>query len=176
MRTKFGDHNSYQSPDSINQLVWEDKNTNMSHVEYFKGLINLRKNHAAFRMPTADLIREHLSFIDSPANTVAYSITNAPEETWENITVLINGNEEATTFELPSRGWVIVVNGDEAGETSLGRVSGSTITVDAKSLVVLVDSQSYGANQVLVWFGVTLIALAGVLGYIFKGKIFTKKA
>jgi pullulanase len=176
MRTKFGDHNSYQSPDSINQLVWADKNTNMSHVDYFKGLISLRKNHAAFRLPTADLIREHLNFIDSPANTVAYSITNAPEETWENITVLINGNEEATTFELPSRGWVVVVNGEQAGETSLARVSGDSITVDAKTLVVLVDSQSFGSNQILVWFGLTLVALAGVLGYIFKDKIFTKKA
>ena len=176
MRTKFGDHNSYQSPDSINQLVWEDKNTNMSHVEYVKGLINLRKNHAAFRMPTADLIREHLNFFESPANTIAYSITNAPDETWENITVLINGNEEATSFELPTRGWVIVVNGDAAGETSLGRVSGNTITVDAKSLVVLVDSQSYGTDQMLVWFGIILVALAGVLGYNFKDKIFSKKA
>jgi pullulanase len=176
MRTKFGDHNSYQSPDSINQLVWADKDTQMSHVDYFKGLINLRKNHAAFRMPSADLIREHLTFLDSPSNTVAYTITDAPEETWKNIAVLINGNEEATTFTLPAKGWVVVVNGEKAGESSLARVSGDSITVEGKTLVVLVDSASYGSNQLVLWGGVTLLALAGVLAYIFKDKWLVKKA
>jgi pullulanase len=176
MRTKFGDHNSYQSPDSINQLVWADKDTQMSHVDYFKGLINLRKNHSAFRMPSADLIREHLTFLDSPSNTVAYTINDAPEETWKNIAVLINGNEEATTFTLPAKGWVVVVNGEKAGESSLARVSGDSITVEGKTLVVLVDSASYGSNQLVLWGGVTLLALAGVLAYIFKDKWLVKKA
>jgi pullulanase len=176
MRTKFGDHNSYQSPDSVNQLVWADKDTNMSHVDYFKGLINLRKNHAAFRMPSADLIREHLTFLDSPSNTVAYTITDAPEEAWKNIAVLINGNEEATTFTLPAKGWVVVVNGEKAGESSLARVNGDSITVEGKTLVVLVDSASYGSNQLVLWGGVTLLVLAGVLAYIFKDKWMVKKA
>jgi pullulanase len=176
MRTKFGDHNSYQSPDSINQLVWADKDTNMSHVDYFKGLINLRKNHVAFRLPSADLIREHLTFLDSPANTVAYTISDAPEETWKNIAVLINGNEEEATFDLPAKGWVVVVNGEAAGESSLSRVSGDTITVAGKTLVVLVDSSSYGANYLLVWGGITALVLAGILAYIFKDKWMVKKS
>ena len=175
-RTKFGDHNSYQSPDSVNQLVWADKDINMDHVNYFKGLIQLRKNHPAFRMPTADLIRDHLSFIESPSNTVAYTITDAPEEEWSNITVLINGNTEETTFTLPSKGWVVVVNGEEAGESSLGRVNGDTITVDAQTLVVLVDASSFGSDNLLLWAGVSAVMLLLILGYVFRDKWLIKKA
>lgn len=176
MRTKFGDENSYQSPDSINQLVWADKDRNMDHVRYFQGLITLRRAHPAFRLPSADLIRTHLAFHDSPSNTVMYSITNAPEDAWQHINVLINGNDTATTFTLPSRGWVVVVNGERAGTTALSRVHGNTITVEGRSLVVLVDAMSYGdANYMLLtWGSFLLIGVALLL--IFKDRLKFKQS
>ena len=176
MRTKFGNENSYESPDDINQLVWADKDRNINHVRYFQGLIQLRRQHPAFRLPTADLIREHLVFHDSAANTVMYTISDAPEETWSNITVLINGNEEATTFTLPDNGWVVVVNGEKAGVTSLARVRGDTITVEGRTLMVLVDATSYGGVDILAYVLVTSGLLVGVLAFIFRHKWIPKKA
>lgn len=169
MRTKFGDPNSYQSPDTVNQLVWADKDRNSDHVRYFQGLIQLRQAHPAFRLPSAELIRNHLSFADSPSNTVVYAIQDAPHDVWENITVLINGNETETTFTLPTSGWVVVVDGDDAGTTALSRVQGDTITVEGRTLVVLVDAASYGGNG--LWLTLGSFILTGVmLIVIFKAK------
>lgn len=55
MRDKKGVHNSYQSPDSINAIDWKRKAEHADVFAYYKGLIQLRKNHPAFRMGDADL-------------------------------------------------------------------------------------------------------------------------
>ncbi len=49
MRTKYGDHNSYKSPDSINQMDWLRRATFNNEVDYMKGLIELRKKYSAFQ-------------------------------------------------------------------------------------------------------------------------------
>ena len=46
------DENSYKSPDSVNQMVWSRKSQYKNVVEYYKGLIKLRREHPAFRMAT----------------------------------------------------------------------------------------------------------------------------
>ena len=48
MRTKYGDHNSYKSPDSINQMDWLRRATFNNEVDYMKGLIELRKSTQLF--------------------------------------------------------------------------------------------------------------------------------
>jgi len=46
MRTKFGNPNSYNSPDSVNQIVWSE--TNRYSVDYFRALVKFRKEHQVF--------------------------------------------------------------------------------------------------------------------------------
>ena len=58
MRTKGGDHNSYQSPDSVNQLDWKRRAAFSQEVDYMKGLIALRKQYSSFRMTSAQAIHE----------------------------------------------------------------------------------------------------------------------
>ncbi|MDE5847401.1 MAG: type I pullulanase, partial [Muribaculaceae bacterium] len=53
-RDKKGVHNSYQSPDSINAIDWSLKAKNQDQMDYYKGLIALRRQHPAFRMTTAE--------------------------------------------------------------------------------------------------------------------------
>lgn len=54
MRDKKGVHNSFQSPDSINAIDWSRKALHADVFAYYKGLIQLRKNHPAFRLGSAD--------------------------------------------------------------------------------------------------------------------------
>ena len=49
-RTKGGEHNSYNLPDSINQINWNWKTDNIELFKYYQNLIHLRKSHPAFRM------------------------------------------------------------------------------------------------------------------------------
>ncbi|MBQ6917757.1 MAG: type I pullulanase, partial [Prevotella sp.] len=50
LRTKQGVHNSFESPDEINRLDWSNKEKYPQVFEYYKNLIQLRKNHPAFRL------------------------------------------------------------------------------------------------------------------------------
>ena len=173
LRTKDGDHNSYKSPDSINQLDYNRKAQYMDNVEFFKGLIELRKEHPAFRMPEASLIRAHLKFLEMPsANMVGYTLSgNANGDKWETIVVLMNANDEEIEVELEQSGWAVVVNGEQAGTEVIEKISGNTIIVPAKTLIVVVDSGSIGSD---LWIYLLLFALgAGAGGYVYWRK--TKK-
>lgn len=57
-------HDSYNSPDSINSLKWYQATLHRDTVDYYRGLIAIRRKFPEFRLPTADLIREKLRFDD----------------------------------------------------------------------------------------------------------------
>ncbi|EEM47648.1 Pullulanase, type I [Bacillus thuringiensis serovar pakistani str. T13001] len=135
MRTKYGDHNSYKSPDSINQMDWPRRATFNNEVDYMKGLIELRKKYSAFRMTSAEQIKTHVSFIDAPKNTVTYTIEGNKHEYF---TVVHNANREAVEITLPSKGpWKVLVDGKQAGSKPLYVVHDNKIKVPALSSFVL---------------------------------------
>jgi len=123
LRSKNGIANSYNSPDSINQLDWERKTTYTEVVSYYKNLIALRKKHPAFRMNNSKLIREHLKFIDTKDSLlVAYELINhANGDAWENILVALNGNRSKASLQLPGGTWIQVLDGYSIKEKGLNR-------------------------------------------------------
>ncbi len=78
------DENSYESPDSVNQLRWDRKADYVQVFEYYKTLIAIRKAYSHFRIDTAAGIQARLSFLDTSDNIegIAYKIageTGEPE-------------------------------------------------------------------------------------------------
>lgn len=138
-KTKFNDENSYQSPDHINEFDWSYKEKYQHIFKFYQGLIQLRKKHPAFRMPKADLIRDHLVFESSPKGTVAYSLLNhANGDTWKHIFVVYNQNFVMTEVALPAEGeWQVIVQGEKAGVTPIGIVQGRTVVVPPIGMMVL---------------------------------------
>ncbi len=57
-------HNSYNSSDDVNCLKWNDITTNSDIVDYYRGLIAVRKTFQEFHLTDADEIRKAVSFID----------------------------------------------------------------------------------------------------------------
>lgn len=141
-RTKYGDENSYKSSDEINKLDWKRKSEFKEVFEYYKGLIELRKKHPAFRMTTAAEISRNLSFMEMPvANMVGYTLKNhAAYDEWEEIVVLFNGNEEMQKVELPTDNWEVVVNSKHAGVQALEVIKGDEVVVEGRSAMVLVKA------------------------------------
>lgn len=141
LRTKNGVANSFQSPDSINELDWSRKAKYKGVFNYYKSLIALRKHHPAFRMPSAQMIREHLKFIDTKdENLIAYQISgNANGDNWRNIMVVLNGNTSSTKFSLPDGRWRLVADGRTIDEKSMKSVNGGTIILPATSAYVLYE-------------------------------------
>jgi pullulanase len=114
LRTKHGIANSYNSPDSINQLDWSRISKYKNVVNYYKALIALRKAHPGFRMPTAEMIRQHLRFFDTKDELlIAYQLgENANNDPWKNIIVIFNGDTAEKSFKLPSGKWNVALEGD----------------------------------------------------------------
>lgn len=139
MRTKYGDHNSYKSPDSINQMDWVRRVAFDKEVEYMKGLIEIRNKYSAFRMTTAEQIKKHVTFMDAPKNVVAYTLNSkANGNKTEHFAVAHNANREAVEITLPSKGpWKVLVDGERAGSKVLYVVHDNKIKVPALSSFVL---------------------------------------
>lgn len=101
-RTKQGVHNSYNSPDAINAIDWSFKARYADLYNYYRGLIALRKAHPAFRLGDADLVREHLEFLDAPEGVVAWRLTgHAGGDPCEELVVIINSRKEPVSIDIP---------------------------------------------------------------------------
>ena len=101
LRTKNGEHNSYNLPDSINQLNWNWKNNHKEVFAYYKNLIKLRKEHPAFYMATSDQVREHLKFQTTNNNLVSFTLEgNANDDSWKNILVVYNSSNEKINYKI----------------------------------------------------------------------------
>jgi pullulanase len=113
LRTKNGEHNSYNLPDSINQIDWSRKVTHAELFGYYKNLITLRKNHPAFRMKSGDAVRQHLEFKVTESGLIAYELKNhANGDPWKNILVIYNAREQSVDFQLTGT-WQLVVKGND---------------------------------------------------------------
>lgn len=113
LRTKNEEHNSYNLPDSINQIDWNWKVLNSEVVTYHKNLIALRKKHPAFRMVSANDVRNNLEFKKVENGLISYQISNhANGDTWNTILVIYNAKNETFNFDLDGT-WQLAVMGDE---------------------------------------------------------------
>lgn len=96
LRSKKGVENSFKSPDSINAINWDLKSTNKDVFDYVKYLIQMRKDHPAFRMKTAKDIAANIQFRDNAKpGTVIYEINGAAvKDGWKKILVCFNGSDK----------------------------------------------------------------------------------
>ncbi len=139
VRTKKGHENSYNLPDAINAMDWRRKIMHADVVDYYRGLIALRKQHVAFRMRTAGDIRRHLAFLPMPSKgMVGYCIDGegiGDAAAW--LVVIFNATPKSHTVDLPESGWQVLVDGEQAGVKALRRIKGSQCEVAARSALVL---------------------------------------
>ena len=138
MRDKKGVHNSYQSPDSINAIDWSRKALHADVFAYYKGLIQLRKNHPAFRLGSAELVRRHLEFLPVEGkNLVAWRLKeHAGGDKWEDIVVVLNSRREPARVTVPQGNYTVVCRDGFINEGGLAKVSGTELVVPAQSALI----------------------------------------
>ena len=141
LRNKKGVHNSFESPDSINQLDWTNKTKYPQVFAYYKNLIALRQHHPAFRLGNADLVRKHLEFIDAPKGVVAYRLKNyAGRDDWRDIIVILNANKSDVEVAIPNGGYTIVCSDGCIDEQGMGMIQGEKAVVSPQSALILYNS------------------------------------
>ena len=140
LRTKQGVHNSFESPDSINQLNWQNKERFPQVFKYYQDMIALRRNHPAFRLGDAHLVRKHLEFLDAPKGVVAFRLKDyAGRDDWRNIIVILNANRETATVNIPKGMYTVVCKDGEIDEQSTSKIFGRRTTVSPQSALILHD-------------------------------------
>lgn len=140
MRDKKGVHNSFESPDSINHLDWQNLQHYPQVFEYYKNLIALRCHHPAFRLGSADLVRKHLEFLKAPRQMVAFRLKNyAGRDDWRNIIVILNASKQQQTLRIPKGTYTEVCCDGIINEAGLGTILGGQIMVSPQSAMILHD-------------------------------------
>ncbi|MGI4864650.1 MAG: type I pullulanase [Janthinobacterium lividum] len=142
LRTKKGSSNSYNLPDSINQLDWARKTQYRPVFDFYRQLLALRKAHPAFRLPSQALIAQHLKFLPGvPAGTIGYQLVDhAGGDQWQTITVLFNGTEKPAALPVPAGSYSVVLRGLKINQQGMGPMpSTGTLEVPAYSTLILVQ-------------------------------------
>lgn len=140
LRDKKGVHNSYNSPDSINRLDWNNMERYPQVMDYYKNLTRLRRNHPAFRLGSADLVRRHLEFLPTQPGLVAFRLKDyAGRDHWRNIIVILNAAKQQRKVTIPQGNYTIVCHEGKIDENGLSTFSGSEATVSAQSALILHD-------------------------------------
>ncbi len=113
------DHNSYEKDNETNYINYKHAEINNELVEYYKGLINLRKHFSAFRRAEYN----DIVFYDQPDNefALAYKLTYGNDTFF----VVFNANHgQNAKFTLPEGEWEILVSGTKAGTEPIAEISG----------------------------------------------------
>ena len=145
LRDKKGVHNSYNSPDSINHLDWNNLQRYPQLFTYYKNLIQLRKNHPAFRLATGDKVCQHLEFLPAVNSKdvkqdclVGFLLKDLQGiDAWKTIVVIYNFNKEAKEMAIPEGNYTIACCNGTIDEAGLGEVSGKEVLVDGQSALIL---------------------------------------
>lgn len=139
LRDKKGVHNSFASPDSINEFNWDNLKQYPQVFDYYSNLIKLRRNHPAFRLGTAEAVREHLEFIATDDCLVAFRLKNLEGiDSWKDIIVVLNANKEAKTIDIPEGEYTVACCNGVINEQGIGlSFKASEAKVDAQSALIL---------------------------------------
>ncbi|MFQ6606471.1 MAG: pullulanase [Fidelibacterota bacterium] len=128
------DHNSYEKDNETNWLNWEEKAMNRPLVDYYRGLISLRKKYPEFRHADP----EDYTFFDvSKKVAVAYLLK-------DRFIVALNGEtKDSLDISLPPGNWKVLVDENEVnlnGHKSLQR----QVSIPPTSGIVLLNSPTTG--------------------------------
>lgn len=136
--------NSYKSPDSVNKFEWSRKEKYMDVFNYYKKLIELRKNHRVFKMKSSSDIEENITFLKrgdnfKDLNIVGY-MANGDNvgDSLGKIIVIFNANKHAVEVKLNHDKFKVIADKNYINEKGIAIIQSSKITVEGLSSNILV--------------------------------------
>jgi len=132
-RTKYGEGNSYCSPDSINQLDWDRRSLYQENINYIKGLIEIRKGYPCFRMRNAEKIRQSLHRLSLTPPLLGCHFESGTQE----VVLLINPAPTEQMVTVPNGIWTILANHEFANIFSEIILQEETIKLEPISIIIL---------------------------------------
>lgn len=122
-RTKLGDSNSFKSSPEVNMLRWHHTVENADLLQYYQGLIRLRKKLPGLCDKSVDANERITDRTVHGAGVVSFRVDNrtedkrwdnlAAEERYERLFVAYNASNEDAKLSLPEGNWVILADNQE---------------------------------------------------------------
>ncbi|MDH5608175.1 MAG: type I pullulanase [Cyclobacteriaceae bacterium] len=139
LRSKNGVHNSFESPDSINSIKWEMKGRYKDVFTYYQHLIRLRKEHPAFRLNSAEKVRQYLTFPETNHELVlAMNLDgSAVGDSWQTILIYYNGSQTDQVVDVPAGKWTVAGESGTLNLRGFRQVAGGKTPVAARSALLL---------------------------------------
>ncbi len=168
LRTKVDEkgeiiHNSYNSSDFVNSIKWSDldKEEYRAVRDYYKGLIQFRKNHAALRLTSARDINANVKYKEVGKQVMLFVINGKDRiknEVSDGIVVIFNAANSEKEIDLYKYGvvkgdWNVCINDKFAGIKTLDTIKDGKVKVAPISAMVLVKGEGtdndsiYGDNE-----------------------------
>jgi len=142
-RTKGGIKNSYQSPDDVNAINWDEVAQYESEMALVSGWLKIRKSHGAFRFATANLIAKHLTVSNPETGIILYHLQDVSSYgPYDEIKIYFNLNTTAVkiTDDLSSFG--LIANDVRSGIDVF--IAGSTVsTLTPLSTTIAIKNRVY---------------------------------
>lgn len=133
--------NSYKSSDYVNKFYWSRKEKYIDIFNYYKKLIDLRKNHKIFKMNSAKDINDNIEFLnfeENLKNIVAYiAYGDRINDSLGKIAVIFNGNQDYVEIDLKHNQFMAILDGDDINEKGLYKINNSIINVKPLSALIV---------------------------------------
>ena len=138
--------NSFDSSDFVNRLRWYQLEDPVYRdvLEYYKGLIQFRKKHAALRLTAAEEVKENVRYQKMADDVVLFEINGKVNgEEAQGIVVIFNASVKEQQISLDDAGaaageWKICIDNQHAGTEILESAAGRTVMVAPTSAKVLI--------------------------------------
>jgi pullulanase len=139
LRSKGGHHDSYRSPDLLNQIKWKRKSELKGFFEFTRKCIELRDQHPAFRMRTEKEIGEKLKFFKKYIpGVVCYELGDyANNDSWRRVLVLLNGNNYSVEVEIPEEEWMVIAQDSKINSGDRDFINSPIVKLHRISMMVL---------------------------------------
>lgn len=126
-RTKEGISDSYRSPADLNALDWERMYQYKDLMEYYKGMLLIRRSFSGYRMRSREAVKA-IHFYKYSKKCVAFSFDALSDgDPWQRLWIVYSAKKRDCTLRLPaakrvllSDGRRVYVSGSKAGSAPQG--------------------------------------------------------
>ena len=137
-RTKGGIKNTYRSEPRINQLDWSRAWTYHKLVDYYRGLIQLRKKLPCLQDKTPQASMRVVSAVDLAPRCVGISLKNhGGASKWDKVLLLFNTAQQSQQVHLPSGSWQVLADNVSSFRWRESRITSCSADLPPVSALIL---------------------------------------
>lgn len=138
-RTKGGRDNTYNAPITINRLDWEQAYKEQELVEYYRGLITLRKMLPGLWDKSAQAAKRILKTwkTDGCVGLYVDNQTKEKAELWKTLCIVYNGSEKQQEVKLLKGTWEVLADGEDSFLWKHPQIAAEHMKVSPVSILIL---------------------------------------